>query len=154
MRAGHRIWALGAVSVALLGTGLAASARMHTAHTEMARRRLAGCGLARNPAPDPNCDGQGLAWSPDGTQLAVAGGAGIWLVTLGQPASAHLAIRAPCAEYPAFSPDGRRIAFDAPPPHALGEERAIMVANLDGSDLATLSDVPFRASVHPTWQPG
>ncbi len=28
-----------------------------------------------------------------------------------------------------------------------------MVANADGSDLQTLSDVPFRASVHPTWQP-
>ena len=46
--------------------------------------------IARNPAAESApCDDQGLAWSPDGRQLAVAGGAGIWLVTIGQPRSAR-----------------------------------------------------------------
>jgi Tol biopolymer transport system component len=100
------------------------------------------------------CGRGGLAWSPDGKLLAVGGGAGIYLITLGQPGSTRLAIPAPCAEYPSFSPDGSQIAFDAPPPKHLGEQSAIMVAGADGTNVRILSTVPFRQSVHPTWQPG
>ena len=43
------------------------------------------------------------------------GDAGIYLVARrSAPASARLAIRVRCAEYPSFSPDGTQIAFDAP----------------------------------------
>jgi hypothetical protein len=28
-----------------------------------------------------------------------------------------------------------------------------MVAGIDGTNIRTLSTVPFRQSVHPTWQP-
>jgi Tol biopolymer transport system component len=97
--------------------------------------------------------GLGLAWSPDGKQFAAGGPDGIYLITLGKPSTAKLAIRAPCAEWPSFSPDGTQIAFDAQPAHALGTQTAIMVAKVDGSGLRTLSTVPFRTSVHPTWQP-
>jgi Tol biopolymer transport system component len=99
------------------------------------------------------CGGLGLARSPDGKQFAAGGTDGVYLITLGKSASAKLAIRAPCAEYPSFSPDGKQIAFDAQPAHALGTQTAIMVANVDGSGLRTLTTVPFRQSVHPTWQP-
>ena len=99
------------------------------------------------------CNSGGLAWSPDGTQIAVPEDAGIDLVAVGPGARARLAIRVPCAENPSFSPDGTQIAFDAPADSALGGQTAIMVANVDGSGLRTLSTVPFRQSVHPTWQP-
>jgi Tol biopolymer transport system component len=95
----------------------------------------------------------GLAWSPDGTRIAVGRGAGIYLITVGDPTSARLAIRVPCAGDPSFSPDGEQIAFDARPAHPLGEQSAIMVARVDGTDIRTLSTVPFRQSVHPSWQP-
>ena len=64
-----------------------------------------------------------------------------------------LAIAVRCAEYPSFSPDGTQIAFDAPAEDALGNQTAIMAANTDGTNIRTLSTVPFRQSVHPTWQP-
>ena len=102
-------------------------------------------------APDPavgGCGYGGLAWSPDGGTLAVAGGRGIYLVTLGARPSARLAIAARCTGDPSFSPDGTQITFDSIPLHALGEQTAIMAARIDGSDLRTLSSVPFRAE-HP-----
>jgi Tol biopolymer transport system component len=103
--------------------------------------------------PLATCGTGGLAWSPDGREIAIGRGAGIYLITVGKPASARLAIRARCAGHPSFSPDGTQIAFDAQPVHPLGHQSAIMVARTDGSDLRTLSTVPFRESVHPTWQP-
>ena len=99
------------------------------------------------------CGSGGLAWSPDGTRIAVAGDVGIDLVTLDPVPSVHLAIAVRCAEYPSFSPDGTEIAFDAPAENALGAQTAIMAANIDGTNIRTLSTVPFRQSVHPTWQP-
>jgi Tol biopolymer transport system component len=103
--------------------------------------------------PAASCGSGGLAWSPDGTLIAVGGGTGISLITVGDPGSARLAIRAHCAGSPSFSPDGRQIAFDARPSRPLGEQTAIMVANVDGTGVRTLSTVPFRQSVHPSWQP-
>jgi len=99
------------------------------------------------------CSSGGIAWSPDGTRIAVAGDAGIDLVTLDPAPSVHRAIAVRCAEYPSFSPDGTQIAFDAPAEDALGIQTAIMVAGIDGTNIRTLSTVPFRQSVHPTWQP-
>ena len=103
--------------------------------------------------PVSTCGG-GLAWSPDGKQLALGGAAGISLVTLGTPATTRLAISVKCAGDPSFSPDGKAVAFDAPAPHALGGQTAIMAANTDGSGIRILSTVPFRQSVDPSWQPG
>jgi Tol biopolymer transport system component len=104
--------------------------------------------------PAVTCGTGGLAWSPDGAQLAFGSAAGISLITLGTPATIQLAIPVPCAGDPSFSPDGKAIAFDAPAAHALGGQTAIMVGNIDGSGIRTLSSVPFRQSVQPSWQPG
>jgi hypothetical protein len=46
-----------------------------------------------------------------------------------------------------------QVAFDAPVAHPLGRQTAIMVVNADGTSVRMLSTVPFRQSVHPTWQP-
>jgi Tol biopolymer transport system component len=105
--------------------------------------------IAPNPDPSYCTD---VAWSRDGTQLAIACTAGIYVLALGPPSSARLAIRIKRAANPAFSPDGRQIAFDAPPPSPLGNESAIMVANTDGSNVHVLSAVPFHVSAHPSWQ--
>ena len=113
-------------------------------------------GTATVLAPSPavgGCGYTGIAWSPDGRKIAVAGGRGIYLVTLGARPSSRLAIRSRCTGDPSFSPDGKQLAFDAIPARALGEQTSIMVANVDGSGLRTLSSVPFRASIHPTWRP-
>ena len=115
-----------------------------------------GGGVPTRLAPDPavgGCGYAGLAWSPDGGTLAVAGGRGIYLVTLGAHPRARLAITARCTGNPSFSPDGTEIAFDSIPLHALGEQTSIMAARIDGSDLRTLSSVPFRASIDPSWGP-
>ena len=103
--------------------------------------------------PAVTCGTGGLAWSPDGKQLAIGRGAGIYLMTVGDPASLRLAIAVRCAGNPSFSPDGKQIAFDAQPPHALGHQSSIMVADTDGTGVHTLSTVPFRESVHPAWRP-
>ena len=103
--------------------------------------------------PTVSCGTGGIAWSPDGKRIAVGRGAGIYLIAVGDPASARLAIRVPCAGSPSFSPDGKQIAFDARPPHPLGEQSSIMAANVDGTGIRTLSTVPFRSSLHPSWQP-
>ncbi len=104
--------------------------------------------------PGAVCGSGGLTWSADGSELAVGGHpAGIYVITLGNPASMRLAIRAHCPEYPSFSPDGSQIAFDAAPPHPLGPQTAIMVGDVDDSNVRVLSTVPFRQSVHPSWQP-
>jgi Tol biopolymer transport system component len=103
--------------------------------------------------PAQSCGNGGLAWSPGGNQLAIGAGDGIYLITVGEPASARLAIRAKCAGDPSFSPDGTQIAFDAPTPRAPGNQTSIMVAHVDGSGVRTLSTTAFRESVHPTWQP-
>jgi dipeptidyl aminopeptidase/acylaminoacyl peptidase len=119
----------------------------------------AGGGAKERIARAPDASGAscnvpgGLAWAPGGKQLAIGGSAGITLVTVGKPGSAHLAIRARCAANPSFSPDGTEIAFEALPAHPLGDQTAIMAAHVDGSSIRTLSTVPFRQSVHPTWQP-
>ncbi|HEY3612069.1 MAG TPA: hypothetical protein VGK92_00100 [Gaiellales bacterium] len=126
---------------------------------------VSGRGIAAVPAaggarvvlakglPAQTC-GTGLAWSPDGRQLALGGTArGIYLITLGSPASVRLAVAVRCAENPSFSPDGTALAFDAPTAHGRGGQTSIMVANADGAGVRTLSTAPFRHSVDPSWQP-
>jgi hypothetical protein len=98
-----------------------------------------------------------LAWSPDGTRIAIAGKGGIYLVPVAPLAAAQLAIPIPDAAHPSFSPDGQ-IAFDAPvaatgKQAAATPQTAVMVANSDGNDAHILSTVPQTQSGYPAWQP-
>ena len=102
-----------------------------------------------------NCrNGGTVAWSPDGSEIAIGWTGGIWTLRLGANAKWHLVIRVPCAGDPAFSPDGRQIAFDAPHPSRRAYQTDIFVADADGSHAHTVSAAPFRQSVHPTWLKG
>jgi Tol biopolymer transport system component len=104
---------------------------------------------------DANCGNSGtVAWSPDGSQIAIGWTGGIWTLRLGTNTPWRLAIHMPCAGDPSFSPDGRRIAFDAPHPGRSAYQTDVFVADADGTRVHTVSAAPFRQSVHPTWLAG
>ena len=102
--------------------------------------------------------GIGIAWSPEGTKLAIATSAGIWLTdangrnrmrlaTGGQPygigAKPYRKLfypRATSFGSPTWSPDGRSIAFTA---FQGVENRDIWVMNADGSGQRRLKKTPF-----------
>lgn len=97
------------------------------------------------------------AWSPLGTSIAYEGRCGIRLVT---PAGADATPgpRGPCAHIgvpgqPVFSPDGRKIAVNAP---LHGARRGVYVMNADGSGLARLTGVTGHSDfgvARLAWQP-
>jgi Tol biopolymer transport system component len=93
-----------------------------------------------------------LAWSPDGTHIAITGESGIYVLPVSPRGAAQLAIPIPGAEDPSYSPDGTQIAFDAPIP-STGTQTGIMIANTDGTNARVLSTAPLTASDHPAWQP-
>jgi Tol biopolymer transport system component len=83
----------------------------------------------------------GLAVSPVGDQVAFwSGRTGIDQIYLARSDGSHVR-------------RVRQASGDIVAQNALGTQTAIMVANVDGSGLRTLTTVPFRTSVHPTWQP-
>jgi hypothetical protein len=110
--------------------------------------------VSRSLAPD-----HGLAVAPAGDLIAFwSGRTGNDQIYLARADGSHARrVRQAggdiVAQNPSFSPDGKQIAFDAQPAHALGTQTAIMVANVDGSGLRPFTTVLFRQSVHPTWQP-
>jgi Tol biopolymer transport system component len=56
------------------------------------------------------------------------------------------------SEEPAWSPDGRRIAYDAPDPANMDRGR-IFVANADGSAPHELAPLPDASDFQPSWSP-
>ena len=96
-----------------------------------------------------------LAWSPDGSLLAytctvVRGGAQVGRIYTIRPDGTRrrlLHTGTPSAYWPAWSPDGRRIAFSTGP-RRWGHS-AIYVVHLDGSHLQLVA----RAGRAPDWSP-
>lgn len=119
--------------------------------------RTDGTGARRIMQTEP-IYGRGIAWSPDGTQLAIATSTGIWLTDAngrnrvrvasgGQPywigAKPYRKLFYPRATNfgsPTWSPDGRSIAFTA---FQGVENRDIWVMNADGSGQHRLKKTPF-----------
>jgi Tol biopolymer transport system component len=97
-----------------------------------------------------------LDWSPDGYHVAylVRGQEGgtslIRIAEIGDGSVRTLAIPGiPDASFPAWSPDGSRIAFTGRPPGSTGQ---IYTARTDGSDPTPLTSDAGRKAV-PVWSP-
>jgi Tol biopolymer transport system component len=88
---------------------------------------------------------QTVSWSPDGSHLLYSrnDGPGSRIYTAGLDGSPPVALSAPGAtdSYPAWSPDGRQIAFSGP---------ALTVMNADGSNRRQITNM---GTASPTWSP-
>jgi DNA-binding SARP family transcriptional activator/Tol biopolymer transport system component len=89
-----------------------------------------------------------VSWSPDGRNLAFSPGLGIWVVAANGANSKKVSA---VGEFPAWSPNGRVIAFDQP---AVGGEgqRDIELLNLSTGRVTPL-DQSAADDSHPSWSP-
>jgi Tol biopolymer transport system component len=98
--------------------------------------------------------------SPDGSAIAISAGepegpSGIFLIDVDgkNPRRVTTAPAPGIDNLPAFSPDGKRIAFQRVLDGTSGHARsAIFVVNIDGSGLKQLTDMATNAS-YPNWSP-
>jgi Tol biopolymer transport system component len=93
--------------------------------------------------------GQDATWSPDGTRLAFAGEGGIFAVAPDGTDLDQLTSGPGFAEFPAYSPDGSRIAYL----HSQGDDRAIYTMNVDGSDSSLVAGFQADTVGRPEWSP-
>jgi TolB protein len=110
--------------------------------------------LTRNIVPDWGPD-----WSPGGGAIAFNSakgtrGSGLFGFVIGPDGSGLRRLGSHYVEYPAWSPDGSRIAFMAQEPGASGSnpDYDIFVMNADGSDVKRLTDAPGEDG-WPAWSP-
>jgi Tol biopolymer transport system component len=87
-----------------------------------------------------------LAWSPDGTRIALERSPGLWV--MGADGS-NLKKLADSGTTPAWSPDGTRIAFTS---FTAGKNVAVMDAD-DGSHLVQLTHTTGDGGTNPSWSP-
>jgi Tol biopolymer transport system component len=93
---------------------------------------------------DDACDGQ-VAWSPGGDRLLFSAGGSVDLMRIDGSGRTTVA---PRAESPAWSPDGRRIAF-------LVDQRWLYVARPDGSGAERIRTPGYTVEQGPVlWAPG
>jgi TolB protein len=113
------------------------------------------------------CQEYGAVWSPEGTKLAFTGpdntiytirpdGTDVTRVSFPSSTDPYLSTN------PSWSPDSRKIAFEASPPSinqcssggsSGGSGRDIYVANADGSGLVDLTNNPANCNRDPSWSP-
>ncbi len=95
-----------------------------------------------------------LAWSPDGTQLALRTASGVFVAPAdGSAAPRRVSAVAGGVAHPrlSFSPDGSRLVFTATA-GTTHPYSAIFVVGVDGSGLRRLTSGPFD-SFDPAWRP-
>jgi Tol biopolymer transport system component len=99
--------------------------------------------------PTRIASGQDATWSPDGTRIAFGGQGGIFAVSPDGNGLVQLTSGPGFDEFPAFSPDGSRIAYQ----HSQGDERAIYIMNVDGSNPSRVADFQGDTMGRPVWSP-
>jgi Tol biopolymer transport system component len=100
-------------------------------------------------------DGEHPAWSPDGQRLVAkscaTGGGGCGLYTVGVDGSGKTPLtNNPEDGIPAWSPNGRKIAFICKP---MGDTFDICIVNADGSGRQNLTSNNPEHDVNPAWLP-
>ncbi|MGB9873274.1 MAG: hypothetical protein ACPLYD_16655 [Anaerolineae bacterium] len=98
-----------------------------------------------------------IAWSPTGEQILFTQCGALWIVNPDGSGLLKVAdaladyLGLPYATQPAWSPDGRRIAFVAP---GIGPEHRpdVFIINADGSNLFNLTNHPSN-DYQPVWSP-
>lgn len=111
-----------------------------------------------SPAPyHPGC-ARSVAWSPDGSRIAVSGGGGLELVDADGSHPITLLDLKPAQDgyvgQSTWSPDGRSLAFSASLTGGYRNPQAIYEVNADGSHLRPLFEQPGSGAVGgPRWSP-
>lgn len=118
-------------------------------------------GRNQRPLTSVEDDAWGPVWSPDGMRIVFSKRdferetddvtdfeADIYVMNPDGTEETRLADLAGAEEGPAWSPDGKEIAFST----ARGEEGDIYVMNADGSELTRLTDLG-GVEIAPTWSP-
>ena len=104
--------------------------------------RLTGCATGEQDCPlNPNSQ---LAWSPDGSQIAVAPGNDLYVVEVRSGERRTISLGPGAVDAAAWSPDGTRIAF--------GQGNRLRTVAPDGSEPRTLAAVPGPVS-DVSWSP-
>ena len=95
------------------------------------------------------------SWAPSGNWITFSGArkgernVGIYVVRPNSTGLKRLTSRKWEAQYPAWSPDGEKIAFAS----GRDEDEEIYVMNADGTEQKRLTDIPGPDHWPPTWSP-
>lgn len=103
------------------------------------------------PMEISRCPCGGVAWSPDGSTIAMASEAGLWLLSPESAGSPTLVTRGDPLSSPTWSPDGRHLAFVS----TQGTSSTLWVVGEDGSKPVPLVDAaPSHHRIFDTaWSP-
>ena len=93
-------------------------------------------------------EGDDVAWSPDGTKLAIARTSGLWVMRPDGTQKTQITSRG--GREPAWAPDGTQIAFAQ---HQFPKTSTLLVTTLDGTVRQLARGVYTADPLEPAWSP-